>query len=441
MSLKQIVVSEFGAYHVFTVLQEGEVVDTLFFNQSELNYNSVCYVNLEASRLLSINSFYAKNQAINNSLVVNYKNQGLQKSLLCTCFKLPAGEDKTALLRQGLVLDGYFLSLKSATTGLQALTYKGFLKQDLSFNVANMLANNTNFTVELNKNCIFASYEQILCEYNYLHNLANSILQNKQNILLLQQNPLLKLLSNHFNECNKIVFENNALKSMYFCPLAKNAVNLSVAINELHCLHVNSLFIKNEILALAEKNVLQEKDLTIKLHETEDFSYFDLNGNASNPLKFNLNAIKVVKNIIYKRAISGQILVDLVKIKLKDDKILLLKQAREIFANNSDIKLEGITKLGILEISRKRTLRSVKGVFAKQENTTLTNNAIALICQNEIMYILKQNPIAMVNCFVCSEIYGLINGFFKDNESILSQIKFTVSEDYKNGKFKVFAGQ
>ncbi len=430
----QIKVANYFKYHIFMVFKESELIETLFFDENGLNYGSLAYLELN-NKLLSVNSFYAENSLIKNALVL--KNKGiLEKSLLAYCSKIVAGKNKMPLFKKGLVLNGFFTSLKynEETKNKGFITLQNFKKEELNYSLEELKHND--YILEFNKNILNHDIEKVKNEVKHLSLLLQNIINGQKNILLLQQNPLLAILQKYNVSNLQIVFADFSLQKRYFCNLVANIITKEqIIVDSQNLQNTLSNDLKNEIIALEDKEVFASKDLNINLHETEDFSYFDLNGNAKTPTKFNLNALKKVKDIIYKRAISGQIIVDTVNLRQKEDKIEFLHKARELFAQDSDIKVFSITRLGLLEISRKRTLQSMQNIFC-EATTTLNNKAIEAICFNHIKATLLLNPIANINCYIDKNVYKNLVKTLNKQEFL--QVSFKVDQSYKGSCFKVF---
>ncbi len=418
------------------VFKASELVETLFFDANGLNYGSLAYLEL-SNKLLSVNSFYAENSLIKNALVLKNKSV-LEKSLLAYCSKIVAGNNKLPLFKKGLVLNGFFTSLKYSeqTKDKGFITLQNFKKEELGFNLDSL--KHKDYVLEFNKNILNHDFNTIKNEVDHLSLLVQNITNGQKNILLLQQNPLLAILQKYDVSNVLITFASFELKQSYFCNLVANIITKEqIIVDSQKIQNIISTDLKNQILALEDKEVFASKDLNINLHETEDFSYFDLNGNArQNPINFNLNALKLVKDLIYKRGISGQILVDTVNLRQKEDKIEFLHKARELFAQDCNIKVFSLTRLGLLELSRKRTLKSLQDIFCNANQTSINKQAVEAICFNYIKSTLLLNPVANINCYIDKDVYkSLVKTL---NKQELLQVNFKLDDNYKGNSFKIF---
>ena len=105
----------------------------------------------------------------------------------------------------------------------------------------------------------------------------------------------------------------------------------------------------------------------IVIEETEAFVSIDVNSGEScgesleeTAFKTNLEAIKEIAKQIKLRNLGGMIIVDLIDMKDKKNKEKLIQEAKKIFREKGlNIKVYGITSLGLLEMTRKREGKSL----------------------------------------------------------------------------------
>ncbi|WDC85837.1 ribonuclease E/G [Caloramator sp. mosi_1] len=91
---------------------------------------------------------------------------------------------------------------------------------------------------------------------------------------------------------------------------------------------------------------------------TEAFTIIDVNSslstNINSAYEINKDACNVVIDFIMKYNLNGNILIDFIDLDYKRKKDLEEYMYKIIEDNNIDIQVLGLTKLGIMEISRKR---------------------------------------------------------------------------------------
>lgn len=105
----------------------------------------------------------------------------------------------------------------------------------------------------------------------------------------------------------------------------------------------------------------------IVIEETEAFTIIDVNSgdpigscHEENALKTNLEAVKEIARQIILRDIGGIILVDFIDMKKQENRNLIINSMLSAFGEEAcGITIYGFTKLGILELSRRKTGRSV----------------------------------------------------------------------------------
>ncbi|MEJ5339123.1 MAG: ribonuclease E/G [Aquificaceae bacterium] len=112
----------------------------------------------------------------------------------------------------------------------------------------------------------------------------------------------------------------------------------------------------------------------IVIEETEAFTIIDVNSgepagscHEENALKTNLEAVKEIARQIILRDIGGIILVDFIDMKKQENRNLVINSMLSAFGEEAcGITIYGFTKLGILELSRRKTGRSVTKTLSEQ---------------------------------------------------------------------------
>ncbi|MFN7064878.1 MAG: Rne/Rng family ribonuclease [Aquificaceae bacterium] len=105
----------------------------------------------------------------------------------------------------------------------------------------------------------------------------------------------------------------------------------------------------------------------ITIEEAEAFTLIDVNSgdptgscHEENALRTNLEAVREIARQIILRDIGGIILIDFIDMEKQESKELVIKNLQSAFEEEvCSITIHGFTKLGILEVSRKRTGRSI----------------------------------------------------------------------------------
>ncbi len=111
----------------------------------------------------------------------------------------------------------------------------------------------------------------------------------------------------------------------------------------------------------------------IVIEETEAFTIIDVNSgdplgscHEENALKTNLEAVKEIVRQIILRDIGGIILIDFIDMKQQENKNLIINSMLSSFGKEAcGVTIYGFTKLGILEMSRKKTGRSVTKMLSE----------------------------------------------------------------------------
>ena len=111
----------------------------------------------------------------------------------------------------------------------------------------------------------------------------------------------------------------------------------------------------------------------IVIEQTEAMVVIDVNSGEGcgesleeNAFKTNIEALEEIARQIKLRNLAGMIVIDLIDLKREENRKNLLKEAERIFKNeNLKVKIYGITKLGLLELTRKKDSESLYEVLGE----------------------------------------------------------------------------
>ena len=111
----------------------------------------------------------------------------------------------------------------------------------------------------------------------------------------------------------------------------------------------------------------------IVIEQTEAMVVIDVNSGEGcgesleeNAFKTNIEALEEIARQIKLRNLAGMIVIDLIDLKREENRKKLLKEAERIFRNeNLKVKIYGITKLGLLELTRKKDSESLYEVLGE----------------------------------------------------------------------------
>ncbi|WPM33019.1 Rne/Rng family ribonuclease [Hydrogenobacter sp. T-2] len=111
----------------------------------------------------------------------------------------------------------------------------------------------------------------------------------------------------------------------------------------------------------------------IVIEETEAFTIIDVNSgdplgscHEENALKTNLEAVREIVRQIILRDIGGIILIDFIDMKKQENRNLIINSMFSAFGEEAcGVTIYGFTKLGILEMSRRKTGRSVTKMLSE----------------------------------------------------------------------------
>ena len=111
----------------------------------------------------------------------------------------------------------------------------------------------------------------------------------------------------------------------------------------------------------------------IVIEQTEAMVVIDVNSGEGcgesleeNAFKTNIESLEEIARQIKLRNLAGMIVIDLIDLKREENRKNLLKEAERIFKNeNLKVKIYGITKLGLLELTRKKDSESLYEVLGE----------------------------------------------------------------------------
>ncbi|MFN4318893.1 MAG: ribonuclease E/G [Aquificaceae bacterium] len=234
--------------------------------------------------------------------------------------------------------------------------------------------------VILRSGAVKATYQQIKEELEKLRGLWQQI-ERRAKVLkktqpILEEYPsYIRLIRDHWQDMEEIISDN---------PLIWNHIASFLEDFEPELLKKN-LYIKDPT-AYMHKYKLQESLRSvlnkvvwlkgggyISIEETEAFTIIDVNSgdpigscHEENALRTNLEAVKEIAKQIMLRDIGGIILIDFIDMKKQENKDLVIKSMQQALEEEAcNINIYGFTKLGILEMSRKKAGRSVSKLLTE----------------------------------------------------------------------------
>ncbi|MCX7694385.1 MAG: ribonuclease E/G [Caloramator sp.] len=162
---------------------------------------------------------------------------------------------------------------------------------------------------------------------------------------------------------------------------------------------------------------------------TEAFIVMDINSslstNINDAYEINKEACDSIIEMIIRYNLNGNILIDFIDLDFKNKKELEKYINEIIEKKNLDLQVYGITKLGIMEISRKRYNKSF---FEKYYDMEFKTKSIFTVLREIELLLAKKN---------LREVYILINNqLYLKNESIVNKIVKEIEKD-KNIKIKL----
>ncbi len=225
-----------------------------------------------------------------------------------------------------------------------------------------------------------ASPEEIKEEVERLKSLWHDVqkkarLAKKPKMLLEAPPNYIKLIQEHWHELEQIVCDSPELwnDAVSFLESFEPGLMGRTIYAKDPSAYTTLYNIHHVINRLMSKTVWLKSGGFIVIEETEAFVVIDVNSgdptgscHEENALKTNLEAAKEIARQVILRDLGGIILVDFIDMKKNENKKLVVDKLMEAFEEEACyVKVYGFTKLGILEMVRKKTGKSVPRMLSE----------------------------------------------------------------------------
>lgn len=198
--------------------------------------------------------------------------------------------------------------------------------------------------------------------------LQNEIILNKKTGLVHSPNLADKILLEDSNQIPKEIIVNSEQDFTFLEDSIENLYNFLDIEVKLYS-NKDSLFSaynleKSIESLLSNKVILQDKNVELIFLENEIVNYIDINFKPQNHkntnkeedfYNTNLSIVDEIFQEIQLRNLSGQILIDFLKIKDKSKREKLYFHIKDVFQKDKNINIFGFSRLGIFEITRRKT--------------------------------------------------------------------------------------
>ena len=304
--------------------------------------------------------------------------------------KRPAIAPKEALLTSGLSLTGYFLVL---VVGDGAVHFSKKLKTaqqdpDLKASLAALLANAArdpslpDFGFIVRTSTAGAAPGAVLSEAERLMRAMNRILQSARTAgpcTKVGEGPgelISEICQLHSDTVPEVTTDLPEIYETLKCFFAEGQVDVKLYDDPSYPLYKLYSLKTNRDRALA-RIVHMKSGANLYIDRTEALTAIDVNAavsSSSGPafsekkkLSVNLEAAEEVARQLRMRNLSGMILVDFINMKSEENNKLLLKNLRQAVKDDPvPVQVLDMTRLGLVEITRKKEGRNVYEAFAEK---------------------------------------------------------------------------
>ncbi len=234
--------------------------------------------------------------------------------------------------------------------------------------------------VILRSAAVRATHEQIKEELEKLRGLWQQIERRAKALKkpqpILEEYPsYIRLIRDHWQDMEEIISDNpliwNHIAS-FLEDFEPELLKKNLYIKDPSA-YVHKYKLQDSLRSILNKVVWLKGGGYITIEETEAFTIIDVNSgdpigscHEENALRTNLEAVREIVKQIILRDIGGIILIDFIDMKKQENKEIIIKSMQQAFGEEAcHINIHGFTKLGILEMSRKKSGRSLSKLLTE----------------------------------------------------------------------------
>lgn len=335
-----------------------------------------------------------------------------------------------------ITLNGFYCSFTPHKNAISFCNSLLNLQKEHKLNIINSINKNflNEFSLLVKKD---TNITNLLTEIKIKQTLWNNINSKKHLTLGLVYQPSTLINFLYDEDSTSINLITNSLK---FITLYKEQIILNLPFFNVNYVYNNDNKFYLKYIHKLEEQLTNEipigNNIVLHIYSTKALTFIDIDFKGSCNLaqeqsfiKANLESVEHIVTAIKLRNISGQVFIDALKIKSKENKILLTERYKIFFAESTlPAKILGFTKLGILEVEiQKKTQTTTESIFdncnkccgtGKVLNYNFLNLKIILL----INAILERNPIADITVKSCEEI---LDNFKKNNKNLIQKMLTT----------------
>lgn len=376
------------------ILDSGSIVGNVYIGRVE---NIVKNINCAFIEIEDKQKCYFDLKDNPNPIILNKKNNSninIGDKILVQVVKEPV-KTKPATVSSKIEFSGKYIVLSNDVNGVSISkkiknNFDSNLKKDIENELNSIIANAIEeigyadiikFGLILRSSCANASYEDIICE---LKDISKQYIEMLRGAIYGVFYTLLhKEIPEYFNDIVHLTADNEYeiitdLKDVYdYLNNSLNNKNCNIRFYEDNCLPLYKLYsIEKEISEGLKKNVWLDCGGYLVIEQTEAMTVIDVNTGKNVPksknqtdkektlLKTNLEAADKLFQQLMIRNISGIIIVDFINMEDENNIDILMNRLKTLAKKDMcSCSIIDITKLGLVEITRKRTGKSLSEIF------------------------------------------------------------------------------
>ncbi|QSX06418.1 Rne/Rng family ribonuclease [Sedimentibacter sp. zth1] len=391
--MRQLIISSSFSYEKVAILEDGKLEEFFYENKNNQNsYLGNIYlgkvvdilpgmqaafidIGLEKNAYLYIDELLSKKTIVEKNLVkeqISNISQILKKGeeILVQVVRDPIGE-KNISLTTDISLAGKCIAIipKNKEVSVSKRIREKVEKKRLYLIGKEIMVDDCGiifrtFSKGLNQTNLEEEYRNLVEEYKKIEKQALYSMAPK---LLKRHNSLLEMVFVDYinNNIDEIYVENSDDKKavISFLKKYKEYNNESIKVSDTYSNLFETFNIEKQIDILNNRKVKLENGGDIVIDTTEALTVIDVNSGSfigkneqdETSLIINISAMEEIARQIKLRNISGIIIVDFIDFRKKDYTNILIAKAKQYLQNDKTrTKVLGMTKLNLMEITRKR---------------------------------------------------------------------------------------
>lgn len=234
-----------------------------------------------------------------------------------------------------------------------------------------------NFGVVVRTSAASIPDEQLIADFKKTYGIFNAIMEKSAHSLVYtklyqsSKDYIMKLKSLDMTGIENVVTDQKELYDNIYSYMSDSAISNRLKLYDDSAISLSSLYgIRSIMENLTSRMVWLKSGANIIIEQLETLTFIDVNTSGSRSLKsnsifsVNVEAAKEAAKQLKLRNISGMIIIDFINMKNPEEKNELIKILKEEIKKDCvTCTFIDITKLGLVELTRKKRYKSLKEII------------------------------------------------------------------------------